>query len=118
MSYPQLPEHGDQQPPTPPPYYPPVVYQQPVMFVAAQPTSGLATASLVCGILGLIFGWCLFGIPSLIAVVLGHMGLAETKNGTVGGRGSAIAGLILGYLVVAPSAIITVMVIASMAAGG
>jgi hypothetical protein len=77
-------------------------YQQP-MFA---PASGWATASLVLGVVGILVGWCLAGIPSLIAIVAGHIGLAETNSGTRSGRGLAIAGLTLGYLAVIPGVIL------------
>jgi hypothetical protein len=57
---------------------------------------------LVFGILGLLAGCCTFGVPSIIAVLLGHSALAETRNGRKAGHGMAIAGLILGYLLVVP----------------
>ncbi|BEL04695.1 hypothetical protein Q0Z83_028860 [Actinoplanes sichuanensis] len=75
-------------------------YQQPMLL----PTSGWATAALVLGIVGILTGWCLAGIPSLAAIITGHIGLAETNTGTRGGRGLAVAGLILGYLAVIPGA--------------
>jgi hypothetical protein len=62
---------------------------------ARQETSGLAIASLVCGILGLL----LF-LPSIPAIILGHLGRSEIKSspGTRTGAGMALAGLIMGYL--------------------
>jgi hypothetical protein len=72
--------------PPPPPAAP--------MAPVAQKTNGLAIASLVLGIL-----W-LFMIGSILAIVFGHISLSQIKksNGTQGGRGMAIAGLVLGYL--------------------
>lgn len=110
-TYPQYNQSGDpysqysqpqnpySQPNPPAPYAPPLVqpvYLQPVMI--AQPTNGKATAALVLGLLSLLF-WVLTGIP---AVILGHMALNEinASNGTQGGKGSAITGLILGYVAV------------------
>lgn len=73
--------------------------------IAAMPsmprTSGLAIASLVCGILSLLFfclcGGVFFGIP---AVVCGHLGLNQigSPGNVQKGRGLAIAGLVCGYL--------------------
>jgi type IV pilus assembly protein PilA len=57
-------------------------------------TSGKAIASLVCGIL-------FFFLPSaIVAVVMGHLSLSDMRKsaGRLGGRGMAIAGLVLGYL--------------------
>ena len=61
-------------------------------FHAAPKTSGLAIASLVCGIL------C---VP-IASIVLGHLALSQIKRaaGAVVGKGMAIAGLVLGYLLV------------------
>jgi hypothetical protein len=55
--------------------------------------SGAAVTSLVCGLL-----FCIPMITSLVAVVFGAVGIRQTKNPHVGGRGLAIAGLILGIL--------------------
>ncbi len=62
--------------------------------------SGLAIASLVLGIVGLLtFAVCIGGVPALMAVIFGHMALAriKTTSGTVKGRGLALAGLVTGY---------------------
>jgi hypothetical protein len=113
---PQPPQYypPQQQPYYPPqqqPYYPP--QQQPYyppqqIIVAAPSTSGIATASLVFGIIGALGGFCLFGIPCILAFILGMFGLAATKDGTRGGRGQAVAGLILGGLFVIPAVLVIV----------
>lgn len=82
-------------------------YGQPPMIVIAQPNSGMATASMVFGIIGLVFGWCMCGIPSLIAIILGHIGMGQTREGRLGGRGMAIAGLVMGYVLIIPTVILT-----------
>lgn len=66
----------------------------------ASPTSGLAIASLIFGILG--FTTCTF-FPGIVAVICGHMAMGSThpQTGNLGGRGMAVAGLILGYICVA-----------------
>lgn len=65
--------------------------------VAPEKTSGLAIASLIFGTLFLFFP-----LP-IVAVVLGHVSLSQIKKsaGRLGGRGLAIAGLVLGYLGIA-----------------
>lgn len=72
---------------------------------------GLATASLVCGICGVIFG-PFTGIP---AIITGHIALGKIKKsgGMFHGRGLAIAGLILGYLFTFLIAVLAAIVIAS-----
>jgi hypothetical protein len=62
-------------------------------------SSGLAIASMVCGIIAVIscyFGG-IFGIP---AVICGHLALSKIQQCPVPmtGRGMAIAGLVMGYL--------------------
>ena len=72
---------------------------------------GLATASLVCGILSLV-GCCLFsGIP---AVICGHkaMGKIKRSNQTLTGEGLALAGLITGYIGIAFTVMVLPMLLA------
>ena len=60
-------------------------------------TSGLAIASLVFGLLFLFFPM------SIVAIVFGHISLSQIKKsaGRLGGKGLAIAGLVLGYFGIA-----------------
>ena len=60
-------------------------------------SSGKATASLVLGILGLVF--CPL-ICSVLALVFGHQGRNEIdgSGGRISGRGVATAGIILGWV--------------------
>jgi hypothetical protein len=69
---------------------------QPISAQPAHTTSGTAIGSLICGILGISV---LPVIGSILAIVLGHLAWSEVKHsgGRVGGRGMAIAGLVLGY---------------------
>lgn len=66
---------------------------QGVVFASPPQTSGLATASLILGILSLFFS-CLTGI---VAVILGIVALVQIgqSQGRLKGSGMAIAGLIL-----------------------
>ncbi len=66
------------------------------------PSSGMAIASMVLGIVSLVSCTCygiglLFAIP---AVICGHMAMKQIKESAVpiGGRGMAQAGLIMGYI--------------------
>ncbi len=79
----------------------PAVTPQAGAYAPAPPTSGLAIASMVCGILAILsscaYVGILFGIP---AVITGHMAMKSFRNpqDSKGGKGMAIAGLICGYL--------------------
>ena len=89
----------------PPPQPPPLaagsgvfgpVSAQPAVVATPQGTSGLAIASLICGILVFVT----FGLAGLAAVITGHMALSRIRKsaGALKGRGMAIAGLVMGYL--------------------
>ena len=75
------------------------IQQQPqqIMLVKAE-MSGMAVASMVIGILGLL-GLHMCG-AFLIGIPLGHLALNKIKysNGRIGGRGLAIAGLVMNYI--------------------
>lgn len=88
---------------------PPMYVQQPIVVAPVQPTSGLAVASMVLGIVGALGGWCAFGIPCLLAVIFGHVALLQMKASPMAGRGMAIAGLVLGYVFVGPMAVFTIL---------
>ncbi len=61
---------------------------------AAGTSNGFSVASLVLGIIGLPL-FCTVIAP-LLAVVFGIIGLTQTTKGEGGGRGMAIAGIVLG----------------------
>lgn len=71
------------------------------VYPAPRPTSGLAITSLVCALVSVLFSWLVLPIlVAVAAVITGHMALKKTKSDpTVGGRGMAFAGLIIGYVV-------------------
>lgn len=72
---------------------PPPVQQPP----STAETNGMAIASLVLGIL-----W-LYWIGSILAVIFGHIALAQIarSQNRASGRGMALAGVILGYIGIA-----------------
>ncbi|PRB15544.1 hypothetical protein CQ042_08645 [Microbacterium sp. MYb62] len=100
-------------PPAQPGYAPYGVASPPVF--APRPTSGLAVTALVCGIAGAVLFWALIPVlASIAAVITGHLALGQIKRDPgVGGRGLAITGLILGYVVIAISAFTLVATIIS-----
>lgn len=61
-------------------------------------TNGKAIAAVVCGGVGLVLCGCF--VPSLAAIVLGIIGIAETGRTGQAGRGLAITGLALGAVTV------------------
>ncbi|SDS81552.1 DUF4190 domain-containing protein [Actinoplanes derwentensis] len=91
------------------PYPPQPGYYPPPPMAVVVPTSGLAVASLIFGLIGFFGGFCAFGIPCAFAVLFGHLALRETKNGHRSGHGMAVAGLILGYILLVPAIIVIAM---------
>ena len=88
---------GSTQPANPPPSpsgYPGPPVQQQVYVNQAPRTNGLAVAAFVLGLLWICY------IGSVLGVIFGHVALYQIKqsNDTQGGKGLAIAGLVLGYL--------------------
>jgi hypothetical protein len=80
------------------PYGPPGTYA-PGYYPPVAPTSGVAIASMVCGILAVLF--CVYGgLFGLPAVICGHLAISQIKSSPlpVAGRGMAISGLVMGYL--------------------
>ncbi len=93
-------EPGRQQVPLPPPPPPPAGGAPgpvQVVYVQAPRTNGFAVASLVLGIL-----W-LYWVGSILALVFGYVakGQIDRSGGAQGGRGLAIAGIVLGWVGVA-----------------
>ena len=58
--------------------------------------NGLAIASLVVGIVGILFTF--YGVVGLIALILGFVARRQINSGGQRGRGLAIAGIILGII--------------------
>lgn len=65
------------------------------------PMNGLAVASLMCGMAGLVVG-----VPALPAIVLGHRARSEIRAHGGAGERAAAAGLALGWLAVSLWALI------------
>jgi type IV pilus assembly protein PilA len=88
-------------------YVPPQpVMQSPAMHhPAAQQTSGLAIASLICGFLFFIFP------AAVLAIVFGHISSSQIRKnaGRLKGAGLSLAGMILGYVGIAVIPIILII---------
>jgi len=74
-------------------------------------TNGLAIASLACGISQFMLG----PLPTIPAIVLGHMARHQIKRTGEDGAGLALAGLILGWAAIVLGVLIVVGVAAVVA---
>jgi len=63
----------------------------------APATNGFAIASLVCS-----FGGCFLGVPSILAIIFGFVAISQinNSNGTQKGKGLALAGIIIGGIMI------------------
>ena len=88
--------------------------------VVTAPTSSAAVVSMIFGIGGLFFTWWILGLPSLIAIITGHIAKSNIKNsnGTLGGSGFATAGLVLGYLVLIGYLLVAFVFVGALASMG
>jgi hypothetical protein len=86
----------------PQPAYQPPYQQTPYQQSHARPTpgtNGMAVASLVLGLVGLVTFW-LVAVPNILAIVFGFVGRNQIRNsgGVQEGDGLAIAGIVLGIV--------------------
>lgn len=113
-STPQAPTPGagyGMHTPSPTPQYstaPPVA--------APMKTSGLAIASLICSTAGTLFA----GLGFIAGIITGHLALIEIRksNGTLGGRGLALAGIIIGYTGIAMIVAVVIALASTMSGNG
>ena|SRR5215469_9973001 len=88
-----------------------------IPVVRPRGTNGLAIASLACGISQFMLG----PLPTIPAIVLGHMARHQIKRSGEDGAGLALAGLLLGWAAVVLGVLIVagaVAVFATHAAAG
>jgi peptidyl-prolyl cis-trans isomerase B (cyclophilin B) len=87
-------------PPTPPPYgaYPPQVDPY-YSYPRPKPTNGMAIASLVCAF-----------VFAPLGIVFGHISLSQIKRTGEDGRGLAVAGLVISYLITVGTIVAVVLV--------
>lgn len=79
-------------------YPPPAPYPTPGMYPPPQNrTNGMALASLICSVAGLVT--C--ALSSVVGVILGVVALGQIKKTGEEGRGMALAGVIVGGVVTA-----------------
>jgi hypothetical protein len=90
----QTPYGGTGNPPLPTTPVIPGAAASPHWTPPVQSTSNLAIWSLVCGCLSLLCGV----FASIPAIILGHLALGDIKKTSRPGRGLALAGLIIGYI--------------------
>lgn len=104
MSTPPPPPPPGYNAPPPPPGY--SAYGGPAQV--PQKTNGLSVASLVLSLVGVIPCFWGFQVPGLLGVIFGFIGRSQVKrsNGAQKGGGLALAGLIVGLVLLALCAVL------------
>ncbi|MEP7114681.1 MAG: DUF4190 domain-containing protein [Ilumatobacteraceae bacterium] len=86
---------GSSFPPQPPGYQP---YPASAPMPDKRTKSGMAIAGFVCSLVGVIPCFWAIQIMGLLGTIFGFIGLKQTKDGRRGGRGLAIAGVVIGII--------------------
>ena len=74
-------------------------YSDPSYGAPARLPQGMAISALVLGVIGLLLACLAFGgVFGIIGLVLGIVALRRVKQGTGGGKGLAIAGIVTGTI--------------------
>jgi uncharacterized protein DUF4190 len=97
----------------PPPTAGAATYAQPgVHMLVSRPTNGLAVASLVCSCVGIIP--IFFGLPCILGIVFGFVSRSQirSRHGAEDGSGLALAGIIVGFSLIALFVLIVSLAIA------
>jgi hypothetical protein len=76
------------------PYNQPANVQHHYYASAPPQNNGMATASMILGIVGI---FC--GVTSILAIIFGHIAHSQIKRTGEGGAGMATAGLVMGYII-------------------
>lgn len=93
-----------------PPHYPGAYGYPP----ARRSTNGFAIASLVLGIVGIVFvlpslGIFIFMIPGVLALVFGYIARNQIRQQDQDGAGLATAGIVLGFVAIGLYAIFKII---------
>lgn len=101
----------------------------PVVIVQKPPMNGAAVTGMVCGIIAIVVGiwafvpllglvaWFLALLPTLLAIVGGHVGSSRAKAMHGAGQGQATTALVLGYITLGILVLTTLIFVLAMAAG-
>ena len=99
---------------------PPAPLMQPYGYAVAPLPTGQATAGFVLSLVGFLTGWVLpvVTVPVMVVgLVLSAVALKRCREGFAGGRGLAIAGLVLGILGLVLEVVMVVFLLAFFAWG-
>lgn len=79
------------------------------VIVRTDTQNGFGIAALVLGIVGLALGWGTLGIPSILAIIFGAIGIRKANEGVATNKLMAQWGMWLGIVGVALGVLLTVV---------
>lgn len=79
------------------------------MIVRTDTQNGFGIAALVLGIVGLALGWGTLGIPSILAIIFGAIGIRKANEGVATNKPMAQWGMWLGIVGVALGVLLTLL---------
>jgi hypothetical protein len=94
----------------PNPYAQPAPYGAPGAYGYGYPTARTNPLAIVSFVASLA-AFFLWFVGSLTAIITGHIALSQIKKSGEGGRGLALAGLIIGYVGIGMTALIVILYI-------
>lgn len=110
---PQVPAAPEAVTPPAPQYAPPAPPAPPApQYAAPQQYAAPAAAATSTNVLSIIALISAFVLPFVVPVVLGHISLSQIKRTGEGGRGLALAAVIIGYVEIAAWVLFFIFLIA------
>jgi hypothetical protein len=83
------------------PYGQPMYGQQPMYGYGYPPPAPKSQTNAILALVLSCVGFVTCGITAIVGVIFGHIAMGKIKRGEEEGHGMALAGLILGYVVIA-----------------
>lgn len=99
------------------PYGQPMYGQQPMYGYGYPPPPPKSQTNAILALVLSCVGLATCGVTAIVGVIFGHIAMGKIKRGEEDGRGMALAGIIVGYVVIAGwvlyAAIIIIAIIAA-----
>jgi len=93
--------YGQQQPYGQQPYGQPGPYGQPPVYGYGYPAAPKPQTNAILALVLSCVGLATCGVTAIAGVIFGHIAMGRIKRGEEDGRGMALAGVIIGYVVIA-----------------
>jgi hypothetical protein len=120
MAMPPPPPGAPEPPPPPPvgvpaPPPPPPGYNPYGAVPAQQKNNGMAIASLVLSLVGIIPCFWVLQVPGLLGIIFGFVGRGQIRRsgGTQKGNGMALAGIVIGIVLIVAAVLFVVLLATS-----